>query len=180
MFDLIARHPFLKRLIPSRFTAILLLLLAYVWFRPPAWVSHPQRPAPAVNIDLLDGRQIKLTSLRGQVVLVNFWASWCPYCVRELPQIQTFYRDWHGRGFTVLALSLDDNPQIAASYLSKGHYDFPAGMANAASLQAFGGVHQIPSSFIIDRQGIIHDAIRGQVYYGRLEDLVKPLLLNPH
>ncbi len=170
------RYPRLKRWMPSPVNLLLMGALVYIWFHPLAWVSHPQKPAPNIQIHMADGRSIDLASLRGQVVLVNFWATWCPYCVHELPQIQTFYRDWHNRGFTVLALSLDDNPQVAAAYLRKAHDELPLGVADEATQRAFGGINRVPSSFIIDRQGIIRDAISGQVYYGRLVDLVSPLL----
>ena len=93
----------LKKLTPSPVTLLLLGLIVYVWFRPPAWVSDEQRPVPNVQMMLTDGRVVSMESLRGKVVLVNFWATWCPYCRHEMPDMQAFYRDWHARGFEILA-----------------------------------------------------------------------------
>jgi Thiol-disulfide isomerase and thioredoxins len=80
----------LKKLTPSPVTLLLLGLIVYVWFRPPAWVSDEQRPVPNVQMMLTDGRVVSMESLRGKVVLVNFWATWCPYCRHEMPDMQAF------------------------------------------------------------------------------------------
>ncbi len=134
------------------------------------------RSLPPLSVQLLDGHTLPLSSLHGQVVLVNFWASWCPYCLKEMPEIRSFYRDWHGRGFTVLTLTLDDDPDKAARYLAEHGKPFIAGRSDAGIEQVFGGIRQIPTSFIIDRQGVLRERIDGQVYYGRLKQLVTPLL----
>lgn len=152
----------LKKLKPSPVTLLLLGLIVYVWFRPPAWVS--------------DGRTLQLSQLRGKVVLVNFWATWCPYCRHEMPEMQSFYRDWHSRGFEILALSIEDDPALVANFMKQAGYAFPAGIASAETQQAFGGVSSVPKSFIVDKRGVIRQKISGQVYYARLEGLVAPLL----
>ena len=176
MFNPIHRHPWLKRLIPSPVTAVLLIAIIWLWFHPPATLTAVNQPAPDVTVRLLNGQQLALASLRGQVVLVNFWATWCPYCIREMPAIASFSRDWQSRGFTVVSLSLDDNPATARAWLKRHDYRFVSGMADASIQQAFGGIRQIPSSFIIDQNGRLRERIRGQVTYDRLQNLVSPLL----
>lgn len=171
-----ANRPWVKKLTPSPFTVILLALIVYFWFRPPAWVSDEHRPAPNVAVTLIDGRVLSLASLRGQVVLVNFWATWCPYCRHEMPDMQAFYRDWHTKGFEILALSIEDDPALVARFMQHQAYTFPAGLADANTQQAFGGVKKVPISYIIDKNGLIRHEISGQVYYARMEDLVAPLL----
>ena len=166
----------IKKFTPRPTTLILLGLIAYFWFRPPAWISDVHHPVANVAVKLVDGRSVQLSSLRGKVVLVSFWATWCPYCRHELPSIQSFYRDWHNQGVEVLALSIDDNPTLVTQFLQQNHYTFPVGMADAATQQAFGGIKKIPISFIIDKQGIIRYKISGQVYYARLTNLIMPLL----
>ena len=173
------RYPWLKRLIPGPVNALLLAAVVWLWFYPPASITTTFKPAPAITVHLLDGRELPLTRLRGQVVLVNFWATWCPWCIKEMPAIASFNRDWQARGFTVVSLSLDDNPATAREWLRQHHYPFTAGMADSMTQQAFGGIRQIPSSFVIDRNGQLREQINGQVTYGRLENLVKPLLLAP-
>lgn len=169
------RHT-LKRFRPDWFTLVLIALIAYVWFRPPAWVSELKQPAPSVQTVTLNGKTISLQDLRGQVVLVNYWASWCPYCRHEMPDMERFYRDYRRQGFTILAFSTDDNESDARALLAKEGYTFPAAMSRPSDNAAFGGVSRLPTSFIIDKRGIIRHKISGQVHYARLQDLVEPLL----
>jgi peroxiredoxin len=161
---------------PDWLTLVLLGLIVYVWFRPPAWVSDESRAVPEVEAVLLDGRPISLEQLRGKVVLVNFWATWCPYCRHEMPDMERFHRDYRERGFEILALSQDEAPEPVRQFLAKEGYHFPVAMAEARHAVAFGGVSRLPTSFLIDRQGRIRKKISGQVHYARLEDLVTPLL----
>lgn len=157
-------------------TLIMIGLIAYIWFRPPAAVTDLNQALPNLPFTTLDGRMGTLDSLRGKVVLVNFWATWCPYCRKEMPAIQKFYQDYQAQGFEVVAFSTDDDPAKAARYMREAGYTFPAAMAGADIQQAFGPISQIPMSMIIDRDGHLRHKIKGQVYYGRIENLVTPLL----
>ncbi|OIP14089.1 MAG: hypothetical protein AUK53_05590 [Betaproteobacteria bacterium CG2_30_59_46] len=165
-----------KKYRPDWLTLVLLGLIVYVWFRPPAWVSDENRMAQEVKVALLDGRQISLEQLRGKVVLVNFWATWCPYCRHEMPDMERFYSDYRDQGFEILALSQDDAPEPVRQFLAKEAYLFPVAMAQAGQGAALGGVSRLPTSFLIDKQGRVRHKINGQVHYARLEGLVKPLL----
>ncbi len=163
---------FLKKWAPSPVTALLLGLIAYVWFRPPAFVDEQARPAPAGPT--VAGQT--LADLRGKVVLVNFWATWCPYCRHEMPAMQAFYRDNRARGFEIVAYSLDKTQAEVDAFMRAEGYTFPAPLAPPGVAEAFGGVDRLPVSFVIDRDGIIRRRVAGQVHAGRLEDLVSPLL----
>lgn len=155
---------------------LLFLLIAYIWFRPPARVSELNQALPSLPFTTFDGRHGNLQNLRGKVVVVNFWASWCPYCLKEMPAIADFYKDYQGRGVEVLALSLDDDVSKAVTYMQEHRYPFAAAMASADMRQTLGPVDQVPMTMIIDRAGVLRYKVHGQVYYGRLEDLVQPLL----
>jgi cytochrome c biogenesis protein CcmG, thiol:disulfide interchange protein DsbE len=157
-------------------TVLLVVAIVYLWFRPPAWVSEEQKQIPNITIGLLDGRVLRLEQLRGEVVVVNFWATWCPYCRHEMPAMADFYRDYHQRGFEILALSQDQDQAAAARFMSHEAYPFPAAMADASSNTAFGEVKRLPTSFIIDKQGRLRYKISGQLHYARLKTLVEPLL----
>ncbi|ODV04203.1 MAG: hypothetical protein ABT23_01390 [Thiobacillus sp. SCN 63-57] len=172
------RQAFLKKWTPSPLTLILLGLIAYLWFRPPADVSEENRPAPPWQVTLPDGRALDSDSLRGKVVLVNFWATWCPYCRKEKPVIDRFWRDYRERGFEVVSISVDDPPEKIAVWMRDKEYAFMAAPTNASVAHAFGSVKSVPTSFIVDTEGRIRHKIAGQVHYPRLEKLVTPLL-NP-
>ena len=169
--------PRIKQLLKRHWlTLVLIGLVAFMWFRPPAWVSDMNEPPPHLSFTTLDGRMGTLESLRGKVVLVNFWATWCPYSRHEMPAMQAFYNDYQAKGFEILAFSVDDEPSKVESYLREQGYTFPALMANAEQSHAFGDVSRLPTSFIIDRNGRIRHKISGQVHYGRLQNLIEPLL----
>jgi len=112
----------LKNFRPDALTVLLLGLLVYFWFRPPAWVSDTERALPPLHFVLLDGRKISLAELRGKVVLVNFWATWCPYCRHEMPDMDEFYRDYRARGFEIVALSQDDDAETVRRFMLKEGY----------------------------------------------------------
>jgi peroxiredoxin len=162
----------LEKLRPSPVTLILLGLIAYLWFRPPAWVSELSQPAP--DVPIAEGR--RLADLRGQVVLINFWATWCPYCRHEMPAMQAFYDDYRDCGFEIIAFSVDAEAETVTRFMRDKGYTFPAPLAAPGVSAAFGGVDRLPTSFVIDREGRIRHKVSGQVHYARLEKLVTPLL----
>ncbi|MFP5408128.1 MAG: TlpA family protein disulfide reductase [Gammaproteobacteria bacterium] len=166
----------LKKWTPSPLTLILLGLIAYLWFRPPAEVSEEDRPAPPWAVTLPDGRTLTSDALKGRVVLVNFWATWCPYCRKEKPVIDRFWKDHRDRGFEVISISIDDTPAQVAAWMQDKDYAFMAAPTNASVAAAFGSVASVPTSFIVDTNGRIRHKIVGQVHYPRLEKLVVPLL----
>ena len=157
-------------------TLALLAMIAYLWFRPLAFVSDEARPLPQMSFTLFDGRTLDLSDLRGKVVLVNVWATWCVYCRKEMPAIDEFYRDHRDRGFEVIALSQDDDAALAAKYLKERGVSFSGAMMQPEHHAGLGKVTRLPTSFVIDGEGRVRHQVTGQVFYGRLEDLVAPLL----
>jgi len=165
-----------KKWRPDVWTLLLIAAIVYVWFRPPAWVSEESRAVPELQVTLLDGSQMNLEQLRGKVVLVNFWATWCPYCRHEMPAMESFQQDYQAKGFEIIALSQDDDIGKVAAFIGKEGYHFPVALAPAGASAAFSGVSRLPTSFVIDKQGRVRKKISGQVHYARLKDLVAPLL----
>lgn len=158
---------------------IIVALLAgagYLWYRPPATVEDMDRPLPPLQITLFDGTRLNTEVLKGQVLLINVWASWCPYCRKEMPAMESFFQDFGKRGFTILALSMDEEAETPARFMRENGYTFPAAMREMAHRAALGDVPTLPTSFIVDAQGQLRHKIVGQLHYGRLEDLVVPLL----
>jgi len=169
--------PRIKLLLKRHWLTLALIgLIAFMWFRPPAWVTDLNEPLPNLPFTTLDGRMGTLEGLRGKVVLVNIWATWCPYCRHEMPAMQAFYDDYKAKGFEILAFSVDDDPAKVESFLRENGYTFPVLMSNAELSHAFGDVSRLPTSFIIDKNGRLRHKVSGQVHYGRLQKLVEPLL----
>jgi len=125
------------------------------------WGAAGQR-APGVTFAMLDGTDLPLARLKGQVVLVNFWATWCPPCRAEMPGLESVYEAKHGAGFTVVGVSLDDKtpPQVAA-FLRDHGIAYPVAMGTSEAVAAFGGVSSLPTSYLIDRDGRVRYTVHG-------------------
>jgi cytochrome c biogenesis protein CcmG, thiol:disulfide interchange protein DsbE len=118
--------------------------------------------APAVTFEMLDGRALPLRDLKGQVVLVNFWATWCPPCRAEMPGFQKVYESRHAAGFTVVGVSTDELPrEQVQSFLRDHRIGYPVALATQQTVAAFGGVSSLPSSYLIDRRGRVRYVVRG-------------------
>jgi len=170
------KKAFIKKWTPSPLTLILLGLVAWLWFRPPADVSEENQATSPWHVTLPNNQVLSSESLKGKVVLVNFWATWCVYCRKEKPVIDSFWQDYRDKGFEVVSISVDDTPEQIAEWMKDKDYTFMATPTNASVLAAFGNVKSVPTSFILDTEGHIRHKIAGQVHYPRLEKLVTPLL----
>ena len=111
--------------------------------------------APALIVPTLDGRVFDLAALRGKVVIVNFWASWCSPCRAEMPQLDAFYRRHHAQGLELLGLSVDDPQDRAAVVDIMKNFSYPAAMAEAAKANDFGAPPAVPMTWIIDAKGVV-------------------------
>ena len=119
-------------------------------------------PAPDVAVQLLNGSTLSLSQLEGQVVLVNFWATWCPPCRVEMPGFQRVWEARHDDGFEIVGLSTDrlSNEQIEW-FLEQRGIRYMVGRATSYSVQAFGGAQTLPTSYLIDAEGRIRKTVVG-------------------
>ncbi len=154
----------------------------FVWrFAPQAGAAlgWPSRgvAAPAVTLRLLDGGTLDLAALEGNVVLLNFWATWCPPCRAEMPAFQELYDERRAAGFTVVGVAMDDGPRERVdTFLGERAISYPVGFATPAALAAFGGVASLPTSVLIDRRGRIRYTVRGYFAETTLRAAVNRLL----
>jgi Peroxiredoxin len=130
--------------------------------------------APAVTFTTLEGQPIALDSLRGKVVLVNFWATSCPGCVKEMPELVQAYQQYKSRGFEVIAVAMSyDPPNYVLNYAQTRKLPFPVTLdVNGAHAHAFGDVQLTPTSFIIDKDGKIIDQTLGNLDFAKLKTLL--------
>jgi peroxiredoxin len=133
-------------------------------------------PAPDFRLTTLEGDELALSDLRGQVVLVNFWATWCPPCRAEMPAIQSAYEQYDEQGFTVLAVNMREQPQQVQQFMQQYELTFPALLDSTGSVGGQYRANVLPSSFFVDRQGIIRSVYRGPVSHGIITGVVEQLL----
>jgi thiol-disulfide isomerase/thioredoxin len=118
--------------------------------------------APVYEFTALDGTPVRSRELVGQVVVLNFWATWCGPCKLEMPALQSLHEDLASEGVTVLGLSTDVGSGAAVpDFLEERSISYPVGRATDGHRLAFGGIPGIPTTFIIDRSGIIRHRVVG-------------------
>ncbi len=138
---------------------------ALLYHLTPAAPPQPMREgstAPSFSVHTLRGEEVDLASLRGRVVLVNFWATWCPPCRLEIPGFQSVYEDYKDRGFTVVGLSTDQGGESdVRAFIQQHGISYPIAMAPRAVMREYGGIDLLPQSFLIDRKGKVRKMVTG-------------------
>jgi cytochrome c biogenesis protein CcmG/thiol:disulfide interchange protein DsbE len=112
-------------------------------------------PAPDFTLTSLNGPPVQLASLKGQVVLVNFWATWCIPCRAEMPAIQQAYNAYQNKGLTVLAVNLNEPKTDVQNYVNSLGVNFPVLLDPGDAISTLYRVRGYPTSFFIDRHGTV-------------------------
>lgn len=134
--------------------------------------------APNVGYTLLDGQKSNLEALRGKVVLVNFWATSCETCVKEMPQIISTHEKYKARGYETLAVAMSyDAPAYVINYAESRKLPFSVAIDNTGTVaQGFGDVRLTPTSYLINKRGEIVKRYVGEPDFPALHALVEKLL----
>jgi len=137
---------------------------------------QPNHPAPDFTLQTLDGTTVTLSELKGQVALINIWATWCPPCRAEMPTIQATYEQYRDQGFTVLAVDLQEEPSRVAAFMERYQLTFPALLDVDGKVSSDYRAYALPSSFFVDRDGRIRAVYRGPVPRSVLDGAIEQLL----
>lgn len=162
------REPSFKARVTVQFPALstkfllLAVALSLATGVPAATLSSGQ-PAPAIDLpDLpVDGGSTSLASLRGKVVYLDFWASWCGPCRLSLPRLNSLRNELGDRGFEVFAVNVDEFEEDALQFLQEFPVDYPVVWDNAGHSPQTYGILGMPTAFIIDRQGVVREVHQG-------------------
>lgn len=118
--------------------------------------------APDFQLEDTKGNQVSLSDLRGKVVLVNFWATWCPPCIEEMPSMEKLNEVMAGSDFVMLAINTEGNGRtVVPAFLEKTPYTFPIFFDDKGVVQKLYGVYKFPESFIIRKDGTVAEKIIG-------------------
>ncbi|HEX7637863.1 MAG TPA: TlpA disulfide reductase family protein [Burkholderiaceae bacterium] len=147
-------NPGLRRLLAPLVLAALPLFAHAAAIRPGA-------PAPDFTLHATDGRNLRLDELRGQVVLVNFWATWCGPCREEMPHLDTLYGKYRKSGFVLLGVNIDDDPNTALATARKLGVSFPVLLDTDKQVSKRYDLSTMPSTVVIDRDGKVRYVHRG-------------------
>jgi peroxiredoxin len=136
-------------------------------------------PAPDFALPARDGGELRLSDLRGQVVMINFWATWCGPCRQEMPLLQQIHAKYEPLGFTMLGVNVEPDSAAAQTWLKGMPVRFPILFDRKSEVSASFGVEAMPSSVLIDREGRVRHVHRGYkpgdeaVYTDLIRGLVK-------
>jgi cytochrome c biogenesis protein CcmG/thiol:disulfide interchange protein DsbE len=120
-------------------------------------LSKPVRQAaPDFALPDQNGHVVRLSALRGRVVLLNFWATWCKPCRTELPWFSDFHRQYDSRGLSVMAVAMDDDGwTVVRPFISKLNVGFPVMVGGDAIVNLYGGLNAVPTTLVIDKSGLV-------------------------
>ena len=145
-------------------------------------IPAPQKGflAPDFTLNTATGETVKLSELRGQAVLVNLWATWCPPCRAEMQAIETMYKEYQGQGFTVLAVNMtyQDDRAAIAPFVEEQELTFPILLDETSEMAGNYQLKSLPSSYFIDREGMISEVVIGgpmaeALLRTRIEEILK-------
>ncbi|GAB6930602.1 redoxin domain-containing protein [Paenibacillus sp. JCM 10914] len=134
--------------------------------------------APDFELNSLDGKSSKLSDFRGQKVIVNMWATWCPPCRAEMPDMQKFYDKYKGENTTIIAINMTTSEKSVdriPEFLDEFGITFPVLLDKQNKIGEIYQVYALPTSYIIDSQGIIQQKVTGPMNYEMMEKLVKEI-----
>jgi len=156
-------------------TACIWILIASAFVSAAHAAPAMNEAAPQLVASELGGETFDLGKLRGKVVLVNYWATWCAPCKKEMPVLNAFYRRYHDRGLEMIGISADRPQDFAKMRTMSGSLAYPTSTLDRISQDGFGPPEGFPLTYVIDRDGVVRDKfidLREQL----LREVVLPLI----
>ncbi len=147
----------------------------------PATVAAEQKPVkrlPSFRLQYARGGPFSSEGLRGKVVLLNYWATWCKPCEREMPGLQEIQDRYEGQGVVVVGIAMDADAAAVAAFAKKWKIRFPL-LMGTTEVQEELGLLGIPSTFLVDRQGVIRRTIIGFEYEETVDGFLREILQEP-
>jgi peroxiredoxin len=136
--------------------------------------------APDFTLPDLEGNRLTLSDFKGKVIILNFWATWCPPCREEIPDFVELYEEYKDDGLVIIGVNLDRGDSRAVKKFSKNYkINYPIVTGNVSVTQDYGGIRGIPTTFIIDRKGNIKEKYLGYQPKATFQEAVERLLEIP-
>src|SRR2546423_4559176 len=133
--------------------------------------------APALALKDVRGRTVRLSDYKGKVVLLNFWATWCPPCRAEMPDLVKMQREYKSKGLQVVGITYPpETIGEVRAFIRKLRVNYPVALGTKETKTLFDQTDTLPLTIVIDREGNVHDRIEGILLPEEFEQKVKPLL----
>ena len=139
-------------------------------------VSVTVGPAPGLSLQLLQGGVLDLESLKGKVVMIDFWSSWCPPCIAEAPDLAMTYRLYQGKDVEFIGVAIWDEESEVRKFVDKFNIGYPTGIDAQGKVGIAYGVRGIPEKFFVDRQGRLVSKFVGPMKSEELKAIIDALL----
>ncbi|HWF98985.1 MAG TPA: TlpA disulfide reductase family protein [Steroidobacteraceae bacterium] len=130
-------------------------LLAILTLALPAWAGMADAQAPGFTLPARDGKVVTLTQFKGDVVMINFWASWCGPCRQEMPLLDSIYKQYKDMGFVLLGVNVEPSSHDANAWLMQTPVSYPILYDTKSQVSQLYHVQAMPTTVIIDRQGVV-------------------------
>ena len=138
----------------------------------PVNVAEIGDPAPGFQLEDTAGNKVSLADLRGKVVLVNFWATWCPPCRAEMPSMEKLNEAMANEEFVMLAINVEENGRsVVPAFLEKTPHEFSVLYDDQGVVQELYGVYRFPESFVVRKDGVIDDKVIGAIDWAHPETI---------
>jgi len=135
------------------------------------------KPAPAFDLPDLEGNKVELSSMKGKVLILDFWATWCPPCKEEVPHLVRLQSKYRDQGLQIVGLSLDKGGASVVKPFAEEHdVNYTMLIATDETAKAYGGVAMIPTTFVVDRSGVVVKRFIGYTTPEAFEEAILPLL----
>jgi thiol-disulfide isomerase/thioredoxin len=163
----------------ARITRTIWLTLFILIFSCPVFAQATAK-APALGLVDLHGHRFRLADYQGKVVLVNFWATWCPPCRKEIPELVGWQREYGGRGLQVIGITYPPQRRTEVrKFTQKAGVNYPVALGTKATKLLFTLSQTLPMTVVIDSKGNVRDVIEGIVFPEEFAQKIKPLLASP-
>ncbi|HEV2272202.1 MAG TPA: TlpA disulfide reductase family protein [Steroidobacteraceae bacterium] len=130
-------------------------MAAILAFALPAWAGGGDVQAPAFTLQSVAGKQVSLAQFKGDVVMINFWASWCGPCRQEMPLLDSIYKQYKDMGFTLLGVNVEPDSHNADAWLKRTPVSYPILYDPKSEVSQLYQVQAMPTTVIVDRQGVV-------------------------
>jgi peroxiredoxin len=155
--------------------AVALIVAALAWF-----AFGAAKHAPTASFTLLSGQKISTDQLKGRVYIVNFWATDCDTCIKEMPQMVQTYNQFKDQGLEMVAVAMSYNaPMYVANYAQTRQLPFKVALDDGSAAKQYGDVQLTPTTFVVDRSGHILKRYVGEPQFAELDALLKQALAQP-
>ena len=138
-------------------------------------LAHAQKNIPqpvGIKFTSVDGREVDLAKLHGKVVLIDFWATWCPPCRGEVPHVVEAYKKFHDKGFEIIGISLDKSKEALVNFTKENGMTWPQYLDADNGISEKNGIESIPTMWLIDKQGRLATTDAREDLAGQVERLL--------